>query len=267
MTADETFFLWPDGSPHNGTEPTTRPRLEVYYPSGEFRGRAVIILPGGGYEMLAPHEGEPFARLFAYHGLLAAVCFYRVSPHRYPAPMADAARAVRLVRAQAEHWGLREGGITLMGFSAGGHLASTIATQPDLHRDPLDDLAARYRARPDRLALAYPVISLVREYHLGSAVALLGPRPPEALRRQLSNELHVSPANPPVFLFHTADDEVVPVSNSIRFAQACRAQGVPVSLYIYPSGPHGVGLAEGWPDLRSWVDRLLEWLLKNGLPT
>ncbi|MBC7317119.1 MAG: alpha/beta hydrolase, partial [Chloroflexi bacterium] len=96
-----------------------------------------------------------------------------------------------------------------VGFSAGGHLASTIATQPDLHRDPLDDLATRYRARPDRLALAYPVISLVREYHLGSAVALLGPRPPEVLRRQLSNELHVSPANPPAFLFHTADDEVV----------------------------------------------------------
>ncbi|MBC7238716.1 MAG: prolyl oligopeptidase family serine peptidase, partial [Chloroflexi bacterium] len=148
-----------------------------------------------------------------------------------------------------------------------GHLASTIATQPDLHRDPLDDLATRYRARPDRLALAYPVISLVREYHLGSAVALLGPRPPEVLRRQLSNELHVSPANPPAFLFHTADDVVVPVSNSIRFAQACRAQGVPVSLHIYPSGPHGVGLAEEWPDLRSWVDHLLEWLLKNGLPT
>ena len=153
-----------------------------------------------------------------------------------------------------------------MGFSAGGHLASTIATQPDLCNAPEDDLVACYSARPDRLALAYPVISMVREYHLGSVVALLGPRPPEALRRQLSNELHVSPSNPPTFLFHTADDEVVPVSNSLRFARACREYGVPVSLHIYPSGPHGVGLAEGWPSLRSWVDRLREWLTMDTLP-
>lgn len=265
--ADETIFLWPDGSSQNGGGGEHRPRLEVYYPVDAFRGQAVIILPGGGYEMLAPHEGEPFARLFAYHGLVGVVCSYRVSPHRYPAPVADAARAVRLVRANAARWNLRQGGVTLMGFSAGGHLASTIATQPDLYRAPEDDLADLYSARPDRLALAYPVISMVREYHLGSTVALLGPRPPEALRRQLSNELHVSPANPPVFLFHTADDEVVPVSNSLRFARACREQGVPVSLHIYPSGPHGVGLAEGWPEVRSWVDRLLEWLLEDASPT
>jgi acetyl esterase/lipase len=214
--------------------------------------------------MLAEHEGEPSARLLTRNGLSAFVCRYRVAPHRYPAPMADAARAVRLVRQRAREWGIRQGGLALLGFSAGGHLACTTATQPELWRDPEDDLAERFSARPDRLILAYPLISMVREYHLGSAVALLGPRPQESLRRQLSNELHVTPANPPVFLFHTADDKAVPVSHSIRFAAACREQGVPAALHVYPSGPHGVGLAEEWPELRSWTTRMLEWL--TGIP-
>lgn len=261
---DETLYLWHDGSPNNPASPAERPRLEVHYPlNGAVIPQAVIILPGGGYEMLAAHEGEPFARFFAQRGLLALVCAYRVAPHRYPAPLADAARAVRLARHHAARWGLRPGGLTLLGFSAGGHLACTTATQPDLWHDPEDDLIGRYSARPDRLMLAYPVISMTREYHLGSAVALLGPRPPEALRRQLSNELYVTPANPPAFLFHTADDEAVPVSNSVRFAAACREQGVPAALHIYPSGPHGVGLAEEWPALRDWPEKMVEWLVEG----
>ncbi len=256
--SDETIYLWPDGS-YNNPPGGERPRLEVYRPKGlpaEQASLGIIILPGGGYMTQAPHEGEPFARLFATHGMLALVCYYRVAPRRFPAPMADAARAMRLARSLGGRWGVGERAWALMGFSAGGHLAA----QPDLWRDPADDLVERYSARPDRLILAYPVISMVREYHHGSAENLLDPRPSEAQRRQMSHELHVTPANPPTFLFHTADDEAVPVSNSVRFAEACWAQGVSAALHVYPSGPHGVGLAEDWPALRGWTGVMLEWL-------
>jgi acetyl esterase/lipase len=192
--------------------------------------------------------------------MVGIVCHYRVAPHRYPAPMADAARALRLVRHHANRWRIDPGRVALMGFSAGGHLAATTATQPDLHHDPEDDLVGAYSARPDRLVLAYPVISMVQEYHQGSAENLLGANPAIEQRRQLSNELHVTKKNPPVFLFHTADDPGVAVSNSIRFAQACLAQGVPTHLHVYARGAHGVGLAPDDPILASWPRLLLDWL-------
>lgn len=254
--------LWPDGSAQNPVEPEERPRLEVYLPDGvaPSPSAAVIVCPGGGYTRRAPHEAEPVARLFAAHGLVGMVCHYRVAPHRFPAPQADAARAVRLVRHRAAEWGINPQRVALMGFSAGGHLACTIATRPDLFREPEDGLVGSYAARPDRLILAYPVVSMTREYHHGSTENLLGPNPPEELRRQLSNELHVTPQNPPVFIFHTADDPGVNVSNSLRFAEACLAHGVPVELHIYQSGRHGVGLAADMPQLRSWPSLLIDWL-------
>jgi acetyl esterase/lipase len=266
MNPPTIINLWPDGSKQNPADPNQRPRLEVYLPEGASQTRpakrlpAIIVLPGGGYANRAPHEGAPFAQLFAAHGFVSFVCHYRVAPHRFPAPMADAARAVRLTRHLAGELGIDPQRIALMGFSAGGHLACTTGTQPDLYREPEDDLAGRFSARPDRLILAYPVVSMTHEYHHGSAENLLGPDPSEAQRRQMSNELHVTKENPPVFLFHTADDPAVPVSNSIRYAQACLEKGAPVELHVYRSGRHGVGLALEEPTLRSWTGLLLDWL-------
>ncbi len=254
--------LWPEGSSHNPADPADRPRLEFHLPAAEATTprAAVIVCPGGAYSHRAPHEGAPVARLFAGHGLVGIVCHYRTHPHRFPGPYADAARAVRLVRSLADRYAIDPARVAIMGFSAGGHLAATVATQPDLYQDPQDDLVSAWSARPDRVILGYPVISMVSEYHQGSAENLLGPGASEEARRQMSNELHVQAGNPPAFLFHTADDPSVPCSNSIRYALACRARGVPVELHVYESGRHGVGLAEDLPRLRSWPTLLLDWL-------
>ena len=148
-----------------------------------------------------------------------------------------------------------------MGCSAGGHLASTVATQPRLHIEPDDGLAAKVSARPDRVILGYPVISFVaNRYHAGSAGNLLGPEPSEERRKQFSNELHVTSENPPAFIFHTADDPGVRVNNALLFASAYAEKEVPCELHIYRSGPHGVGMALNNPALRTWSSLLIDWL-------
>jgi len=251
--------LWPDGSTNNPADPNERPRIEIYQPTPPSAAPrpAVVVCPGGGYVGRAPHEGEPFGRFFAVHGLVGIVCHYRVSPHYFPAPMADAARAMRMTRHLAPRLGADPRRVAIMGFSAGGHLACTTATQPDLHHDPQDDLATRYSARPDRAILAYPVVSMLEGL---CAENLLGKSATKGQWRQMSNELHVTEKNPPVFLFHTADDPIVPVSHSLRFAEACLAKGVPVEMHIYESGRHGVGLATDLPKLASWTGLLVDWL-------
>jgi acetyl esterase/lipase len=249
--------LWPEGSANNPPG-NFRPHMEVYLPEKPIASPApaVVVLPGGGYEVLAPHEAVPFGEFWAQHGYVGAVCYYRVAPNRYPAPMADAARAVRLMRANAGAWGVDAGKVAIMGFSAGGHLACTTATQPDLWHDPHDDLVGSYSARPDRAILAYPVISMRRGLCAGS---LLG-EPTREMKLQMSNELHVTPETPPVFIFHTADDAVVPLSHSLNYAAACRKAGVPLELHVYRTGRHGVGLASQMPDLKSWMGLALDWL-------
>jgi len=147
-----------------------------------------------------------------------------------------------------------------MGFSAGGHLAATTATQPDLHHDAHDDLVATISARPDRAILGYPVVTFGKYTHLGSVHNLLGNPPDPKMRAQLCNEKHITAAHPPVFLFHTADDGAVPVQNSLHYAEACRRAGVPVELHVYQTGNHGVGLALGNPALCGWSRLLLDWL-------
>jgi len=268
MAMPRTINLWPEGSTHNSSHCSERPRL-VIYPAAtdastprlvDGRRPAILICPGGGYVGQAPHEAAPFAEFFARHGFVALVCYYRVAPHRYPAPMADGARAMRLTRQMAPDLGIDPDRIAMMGFSAGGHLVSTIATQPGLHLDQEDELAARFAARPNRTILAYPVISFVYRYNIGSCANLFGGRATLAQREQLSNELHVDMETPPVFLFHTADDDVVPVSNSIRYAQACMDHGIPAELHVYRSGTHGVGLASDDESLCSWTSLLLDWL-------
>lgn len=258
MSKPITINLWPEGSPNNPPQ-GERPRLEIYLPARPLThpAPAVIVCPGGGYEVLAPHEAAPFGELFAAHGMVGAVCYYRVAPNRFPAPMADAGRAMRLLRSRAAEFGVDAGKVAIMGFSAGGHLACTMATQPDLWHDPEDDLVGAYSARPDRAILAYPVVSMLRGL---CANSLFGKANREQ-KRQASNELWVTPATPPIFIFHTADDQVVALSHSLNYAKACRKQGVPLEMHVYRHGHHGVGLANEMPDLASWTRIMIDWLM------
>jgi acetyl esterase/lipase len=260
---ETTINLWADGSKNNGTDPGQRPSLVIYRPKGSAVGRraAMVVCPGGGYGMLASdHEGVQLARLFASKGMVAAVLTYRVAPNKFPAPYADAVRAMRIVRSRASEFGIDPARIGLMGFSAGGHLASTVATQPDLYKDPEDNLAATVSARPDRVVLGYPVITFGEFTHAGSVKNLLGDNPSAAQRAQFSGELHVSSQTPPAFIFHTADDGAVPVQNAFLFAEACVRNKVPVALHVYPRGKHGVGMALDNPELSGWTEVLLRWL-------
>ncbi len=264
----KTNYLWADNSTNNGPDPKKRPKLDFFIPktAGNQKRAAIIVCPGGGYGGLAGHEGAPFAELFAAQGIVGAVLTYRVSPNRYPAPYADAVRAMRLVRSMAEELNIDPTKIGIMGFSAGGHLASTVATQPILYKDPQDNLVETVSARPDRVILGYPVISFEEFTHLGSVKNLLGENPSPDMLRQLSNQKQVTAENPPAFLFHTADDSAVPVQNSLFFTEACARNKVPVALHIYPKGKHGVGLALADPELSGWSDVLVKWLVEWHCP-
>jgi acetyl esterase/lipase len=263
---DEEMFLWPDESENNGQNPNYRPKIKIYYPTLRNKDEnskyaAILVCPGGGYYVQAPHEGQPFAQLFAMNGMVGVVLTYRVFPDRYPGAYSDACRAIRMLRKNADKYNIDTDRIGIMGFSAGGHLASTVATQPNLYKDPQDDLAEQISSQPDRLILGYPVISFVDEYsHTGSARSLLGDDPDPALVKQLSNNHQVTKNNPPVFLFHTASDKGVPVQNSLSFAEACINHDVSVEMHIYPEGEHGVGMALENPSLRSWTELLIQWL-------
>ncbi|MCW9706595.1 alpha/beta hydrolase [Fodinibius salsisoli] len=260
----EVTYLWEDGSENNGSNPDYRPKIEVYQPNlrsdDNERLPAVLICPGGGYHVQALHEGRPFARLLAMHGIVSAVLTYRVHPDGYPGPYADACRAMRILRRDADQYQIDPERIGIMGFSAGGHLASTVATQPDLYEEPEDDLVGTYSAEAQRVILGYPVISMGKYTHEGSLHALLGENPDPEMQEQLSNHKQVTEESPPAFLFHTADDSGVPVQNSMLYAQACVDHDVPVDLHVFSNGPHGVGMGLGDPKLEIWTDNLMAWL-------
>jgi acetyl esterase/lipase len=265
----KTINLWPDKSPNNLVhEKFGRPRLELFIPEGAAQKRAAIVVcPGGGYRNLAPHEGQPLAELFAAQGIIGAVLTYHISPEKHTLPYADACRAIRLLRNQATELNIDTARIGIMGFSAGGHLAATVATQPDLFKDPQDNLATKVSARPDRVILGYPVISFQEFAHKGSAEALLGKDvADQKLLQQFSNDQQVTAQTPPAFLFHTADDAGVPVENSLRFATACSKNKVPFALHVYPHGKHGVGMALDNPALKSWTGLLVDWLAEWSVP-
>jgi len=257
--------LWGAGEREIG-EGGFAPVLEPYtIPSGRPRG-AVVVCPGGGYTHRAPHEGEPIARAFNAAGFQAFVVQYRIAPDRHPAPMRDLSRAVRLVRSRADTFGVAPDRIAVCGFSAGGHLAASLGVcfgEPYLAgRGEVD----RVSNRPDALILCYPVISAGPFGHAGSFTSLLGPDASDAAKEALSLELRVSGTTPPAFLWHTADDAGVPVENSLLFAQALRRAGVPFELHVYPSGPHGLGLAAARPHIATWTGLCAGWLTEMGWP-
>jgi acetyl esterase/lipase len=259
----KTVYLWPDGSPNNGPVPEKRPKLEFFIPKGNGTPRAAIMVtPGGGYGSLSlAKEGASFAEFFAKHGIVSAVLNYRVAPNRYPGPIADGARGMRLFRSMATELNIDPQKLGMIGFSAGGHLASTMGTQPDVYKDPVDNLVGSVSARPNKLMLGYPVISFEEYYgHVGSAKNLLGPGLDPPLMHQLSNQKFVSADNPPTFIFHTAEDTTVLVQNSLVFTDVLVQHKIPVALHVFPHGRHGAGMALEQPELSDWTNILIKWL-------
>jgi acetyl esterase/lipase len=264
----EVVPLWKASAPMAaGNEAADIPSLKVYRaPEASATGAAFVICPGGGYAHLAPHEGEPIAQWMNTLGIHAFVLKYRLAPrYKHPVPMLDVQRAIRLVRSRATEWKIDPKRIGALGFSAGGHLASTAATHFDPGNPNAADAVDRESCRPDAAVLCYPVISMEEGVtHGGSRTNLLGPDPSRELATLMSNDRQVTAQTPPTFLFHTADDGPVPSENSLRFAMACARAKVPYELHIYAKGPHGVGLATADPVLKTWTGRCADWLRKLG---
>lgn len=264
-----TVVLWPQGAPGAvGSEDADKPSLTIYLPSTIAAGTGIIVCPGGGYGGLAmDHEGDQVARWLNSIGIAAFVLKYRLGPrYRHPAPLQDAQRSIRYVRTHAKEFGIASDRIGILGFSAGGHLASTAATHFDAGNSLASDEIDRAGSRPDFAVLAYPVISFATEYaHRGSRRNLLGDSPDPQLVESLSNEKQVTPQTPPTFLFHTNEDAGVPPENSILFYMALRKAGVPAEMHIFERGRHGVGLAPLDRALSLWPHLLANWLTNRGL--
>jgi acetyl esterase/lipase len=250
--------LWPETVPCSDASDDFRPYLELYPAAVEKPAGAVIVCPGGGYSHRAKHEGEPVAEFFNSKGIHAFVVQYRVSPHKHPAPLLDIARAVRIVRSNAEEWNILANKIAVCGFSAGGHLTASLGVLHHEAETVEDDLQG-ISARPDGLILCYPVISSIDFAHQGSFDNLAGKENVE-LRKKLSLETQVTENTPPTFLWHTASDLGVPVENSFLFCQALSRCNVPFELHVFPKGGHGLGLAEAHRDIAVWPELCATWL-------
>lgn len=251
------------------------PWIEVFHAApANATGMALVILPGGGYRVLAYEKGgSVFARWLAEHGITGVVVKYRLpgSPSQTdPAnvPLLDAQRAIRLVRHHARDWGLDPDKVGVMGSSAGGHLAATLSTQSDyVHPSFTDgtwatDAVDSLDARPAFSVLVYPVITFRDPHaHRGSRRNLIGETLPLALVDRFSADEHVSPQTPPTFLIHSQDDRSVPIENSLLYHRALRENGVTAQMHLYPDGGHGFGFGDGRGSVEGWPDlALIGWL-------
>ena len=264
--AQQVYRLWPEVPGETDKE---IPTLTVYTPdSGRASGAAIIICPGGSYRGLARHEGEDYARFLTSYGLRAFVLKYRLGPvYGYREITADAARAMQIVRAGARRWNLDPNKIGIMGSSAGGHLASTMMTHFTLGDPASADSLERISSRPDFGILCYPVISMGTIGHRISRENFLGMNPSEELVMRYSNQLQVTSSTPACFLWHTFEDTVVSVQNSLEFAKALKNNGVPFDLHIYERGRHGLGLGVTYPFVNPhpWTKDLIVWLKLHDL--
>lgn len=260
-------LVWPDGAPGaKGQEERDKPSITIYRPSADkANGTAIVVCPGGGYGgVVMSYEGHDIARWLNGFGVTAIVLKYRVRPYQHPAPMEDGQRAMRIVRSRAEELGVDPKRIGMMGFSAGGHLASTVGTHFDSGDPQATDPLLKVSCRPDFLILIYPVISMGQQGHRGSAANLLGPSPSPELLELLSSEKQVTAETPPTFLAHSRQDQLVPVANSALFAEACRSKNVPVEYFELPTGKHGLGCGKG-PEWEAWQAKCIEWLKSRDL--
>lgn len=267
-TGPRTIPLWSGQAPGAlGDEDRDKPTLTIYVARDPV-GTGVIVCPGGGYGALADnHEGRQVANYLNGLGITAFVLKYRLGPrYHHPIELGDAQRAIRIVRSQSKDFGVSPDHIGMMGFSAGGHLASTAGTHFDAGNPNAADTIDRASSRPDFLILGYPVLSFTTPYtHKGSLRNLLGDTPDPKLVESLSSELQVTAQTPPTFLFHTNEDKGVPSENSVLFYLALKKNNVPAEMHIFEKGPHGVGLAMRDPALGMWPALLTNWLRGRGL--
>jgi acetyl esterase/lipase len=266
----QVVALWTGRAPGAlGSEESDVPALTVYLPRTMTAATpAVVVCPGGGYRNLASnHEGRQIASYFNSLGVAAFVLRYRLGPrYHHPIELGDAQRAIRTLRAHAAQWQLDSARIGIIGFSAGGHLAMSASTIFDAGDSRAADSIDHVSSRPDFVVLGYPVISMVAPWtHKGSKTNLLGDAPDESLARKLSGELAVTKETPPTFIFHTADDPVVPIENSVHYFLALKQAGVAAEMHVFEHGPHGVGLANDNPALSPWSTMLANWLRGRGL--
>lgn len=262
--------LWEGAAPGAlGDAEEDRPTLTLYAVSARHEpGAAVIVMPGGSYQFLAMnHEGRQMANWLNAAGITALVLRYRLGPrYHHPVELADAQRAIRMVRARAKELGVLPDKIGVLGFSAGGHLASTVETHFDAGNPQAADAVERVSCRPDFAVLAYPVISLVAGYtHALSRKNLLGENPSLELEQELSSDLQVTAQTPPTFLFSSSTDTAVPPENSVAFYLALHKAGVAAELHIFERAPHGVGLDLADPAVGEWATLLLHWLRDRGI--
>lgn len=266
--------LWTGDAPGaTGQESKDVPTLIVYRPGGETGESAkprgiLVILPGGGYGHLAiDHEGHDIARWANSQGMIGAIVSYRHRNRGYghPSPMLDAQRAIRLVRSKAEDWNVDATKVGGIGFSAGGHLASTVLTHFENHPSPADGID-RLSARPDFGIVCYGVIALGEPFtHAGSQRNLLGKDASPELIRSLSNEKQVMKNTPPCFVWHTVEDKVVDVENSLTFYSALAKLNNGSELHVFPDGRHGLGLAREIPGASQWPALCEDWMNRTVL--
>jgi acetyl esterase/lipase len=283
-----TLKLWPEGIPGSKTDPSyvekititdgktircekvVTPDLTVFLPAPEkSNGAAVMICPGGGYGALAfDHEGNAIAKWLNDNGIAGIILKYRlpsdqIMKDKSVGPLQDAQEAMRVIRRHASEWKIDPKRIGVIGFSAGGHLASTISTH---YAEKVYDVKDDISARPDFSLLIYPVVSMdTLITHRGSRNNLLGIKPDDDQVRRFSNELQITAETPPAFLVHSSDDDAVPAMNSIGYYKGLQKNKIPAELHIFQKGGHGYGLAIGRGTESSWPDLCITWLKAIGL--
>ena len=273
---DVMHRLWPADSNNpninpspgaKGTEFADIPGVYLYLPKKP-NGATVVVCPGGGYGGLAmDHEGKQIGNWLNSHGITGVILKYRLgSKYNHPIPLGDAQRALRYVRANAEKLNIDPKRVGILGFSAGGHLASTAGTYFDLGMKDATDPIDQQSSRPDFMVLMYPVITLTGPFaHVGSRNNLLGKNPDAKLVESLCNDTQVTKNTPPTFLVHTSEDGGVRPENSVMFYLALKKNNVPAELHIYEKGNHGLGLGPKNLPYSSWPDRCIAWLDSRGL--
>ena len=283
VDAQTILKVWPDGVPgsiknENYSEKSTvtdavisryenvtDPSITVFLPPAEkATGAAVLICPGGGYGALSfDHEGFAIARWLNNNGIAGVILKYRlpsdlIMKDKSLGPLQDAQEAIRIIRRNSSGWKINPQKIGVIGFSAGGHLASTLSTH---FAEKVYELKDTISARPDFSLLIYPVISFDSSFtHAGSRKNLIGDNPSDDEIKHFSNELRITDKTPPAFLVHSADDKAVPVKNSIEYFKGLVKYNIPAEMHIFQKGGHGYGLAKNRGTESAWPDLCLSWM-------